>query len=131
MEQLRIYTPENSRKIPQRRKQTIRIARSGVITFNTGVIDLVGLTTDHKVLLAQDPGRPTDWYFKVIEADQMNGFDVRHTPGGQICFNCRFLANKLLDLFVPAEKTSAAVPVAKEPTEEGWWPLITSAIKER
>lgn len=129
--ELQIYTTEDFPAMSRQGSPTIRFnAKSGVITISGLAAERIGLSPEDRVLIANDKGKPKDWY--LAKSPQSNAFKIRKAKSGSaVTFNNTGLCKKLLGS-LGTKQLSVCFPVGAESLTTGMsantWSILTKAI---
>jgi hypothetical protein len=93
-------------------KPTIRISKTGFISFNKSAVQKLAFKPDEKISIIQDELRPTDWYIQ--KTDDPDGFELRTYAKTSMAMNAAKIASILLDSLGLTESTTFRM--ATEPT---------------
>ncbi len=125
---LKVYDKKNSNLFLVG-KPTVRISRkAGLLTFQKGAIELMGLVPGDKLIVCNDEDSPRDWY--IHKTADPEGFAPKakgKINANIVQFNSTILAAKILDSAGVAQR--ASFTISKTPaTINGMehWPLITA-----
>lgn len=122
---LKIYNPENAGQSGKSSKPSIAFSKNGLISFNKAAVAELNLKPGDQVELAEDEENEGDWYFKIVMG---GGFVLKeYKQDGRLNFNS---AKLVLCITEPLGVEKALIPISLTPTEEGWYPLLTAAIKK-
>jgi len=125
------YNKENA-SISRALEPNVRFCyRTGVITFNKGAMQLIGLNADVQVEFLHDKQNPEDWY---VASCEKNGFPLRNNGKVQsISCNSSKVARRVIDSIKripgddPIKITSLRISNTPVPYEgRKLWLLITS-----
>jgi len=124
---LKIYNADNAASTGKSSKPTLSFSKNGLISFNKAAVLKHGLKEGMKVEIAEDEENDGDWYFKV---GSENGFILRSYKGGEdgrLNFNSSKIVTYITE---PLGLEKANIPIAPEPTEEGWYALLTVSLNK-
>lgn len=115
---------------PKAKKPMIIISARGKVSLNRQLLELLGVRTEDpaqpsaRIAFAQDRRRPQDWYVRLSE----KGLAVRRCGRGWAVYSS-ILSTKVRDSIKGAE-WPLRIPVS-ETSDDGWYALITAAVKQR
>lgn len=101
----------------------IKVATSGLFSFNKPAIDLLKLAPGRGVTFHQDPNAKKDWGIEV----EPKGLVLRKYKGSDsLCMNSSAVKQALFQSL--GQTKGFKIQIGSEP-HEGIWPLITVALK--
>jgi len=122
--ELEKFNPTNVKTV-RTGKPTVRFAKSGQVSLNKFLVELLKIKEGDMVEFAQDKKAPEDWYIKKTKLD---GFVVRNTGKKTIAF--AFYASEMFKKIAACvgktDEISVGFVVGTQPTE-GWYPIFTSS----
>lgn len=106
---------------------TVHFAMTGVISLNAAAVNLIGLKPGDNIKFLQSKGRPKDWFLTKVDKD---GFPIRKvyskTSKGLMVNNAFTVKSIMKALNI---SKAVKIQIGCEHDEDGWWSLITSAVK--
>lgn len=106
---------------------TLHFAMTGVISINAAAVTLIDLQIGDQVKLLQSKGRPKEWYLAKVKE---GGFRLRkvYTKASKgLMLNNAFTVKAIMRALNVSK--GFKVTIGCEPDAEGWWSLITAAMK--
>lgn len=126
---LKVYNAENSATI-RRNKPAIRLnIKSGVISFSSGSIRLMGLKPGTGVVIANDEDSPRDWFIHITPDPQAYKIKCSNSKRGVLFFNSTILVREIFRTIGISGANSAGFLISGEPViTQGlqYWLLITA-----
>lgn len=105
----------------------LHVAKYGVISINASAVNLIGLKKGDQVKLIQNKQKTKDWYLTTVKEGGLVLRSPYDKKSKGLIFNCSSAAKAMMiSLNLPK---GFNVSIGKEPDEDGWWSLITSAVK--
>lgn len=111
---------------------SIHFNGKGVITLSSSAVEVMQLSLNDTIAIAQDPENREDWY---ILKNMENGFKLRATGKGakQLAFNCVKLVKEFLAAF--DLKSGISLHINQKPIKDDtygqMWLILTAKAKER
>ena len=107
--------------------------KSGTISFNKGLVELMSLQLGTKIVVLQNEETPKDWFLLITKRDA--GFVIRGQVNAKyttLFFRSRYLVHKMIESIKPDKTGTILCLVAKHPIDNGGehlWPIITSSAR--
>lgn len=105
----------------------MHFSKAGVISFNSGAANSIGLKSGDMIKLFQMQRNPKEWFFAKVEK---GGFLLRKAydkASKGLMVNNAFTVGSIMKAL--NVNKSFKVQIGSEPDEDGWWSLITSGVK--
>jgi hypothetical protein len=127
-----LFTPDNLGSVASGRP-IINFARNGHVSISIAAVRLLKLGEGERVVIAQDPDFPDNWYIKVCAPLDTSGFAVRRPSGQKSLY---FASSKLAKMFLAHFNLgkSVSVVVGDDPVKGktgAYYPLITAALAHK
>lgn len=123
--------PSIMKGVPQ-----VRISKAGAFSFNIPAGQILGLTKESRIELAQDEENPSDWYLIVRTSDNNDAFPVRvykeYKDHSTYMFSNSTMAKTFMEAIKADSKTAALNISIHSIDVEGMqlFPVITSSFQK-
>lgn len=99
-------------------KPTVRISKTGFVSFNKSSMHQLKLKAADKIAIVQDELRPTDWYIQ--KTDDPDGFELREYSKSGLAMNAAKITKLILKSLGLNESTTfrMATDLTKDNGEE-------------
>lgn len=125
---LKVYDRTLLRSSGRNASPRITINKMGQFIINKAAAEMIGMRGDKVgIQIAQDESNPRNWYVKASE--EVNAFKARLTKISYV-FNAKSLYLKIIESMKADDTVTYRLPIGSDPTD-GWYPIITAAIKRQ
>ena len=127
---LRVINRNNKPRIDRAEKPFLYISKTGLISLNKSLVDLLKLDIGDQIQFLQDEEDPQTWYLEVVNKD---GFVLRdaHQKVKRLLTNSSVVVTTLFESFDELPR-NVRLPIGEPITLQGrrFYTLITFAIKK-